>query len=48
MKIKGIYTPVVTPFKKNKLIRKQSIDWDKMKKINNYGMKIKKRKDGQK
>lgn len=37
-----------TPFKKNKLIRKQSIDWDKMKKINNYGMKIKKQKDGQK
>ena len=36
-----------TPFKHNKLIRKTNIDWDNLQ-PNNYGMKIKKIKNGQK
>jgi hypothetical protein len=31
-----------TPFKKNKLIKKSCINFAELKKVNNYGMKIKK------
>ena len=35
-------------FKRNKLIRKSNLDFDNIKEINNYGMKIKKINNGQK